>query len=86
MLGPSTGVDNLSYNRGGHGNLLIKLLGMDQAEKLKARGNEMVARGKLDGAIEAYTEAITLEPGQESSRVCWITVTMNSLFSCSCSC
>ena len=38
---------------------------MDQAEKLKVQGNEMVARGKFDGAIEAYTEAITLEPGRE---------------------
>lgn len=33
-------------------------------ETLKARGNEFFAKGKLDAAIDAYTEAICLEPTQ----------------------
>eukprot|EP00899_Mesostigma_viride_P002545 jgi/Mesvir1/12291/Mv00496-RA.2 len=35
-----------------------------QAEKLKETGNEYVAKGKLSAAIEAYTEAISLNPNQ----------------------
>lgn len=34
-----------------------------QAEKIKAHGNECFAKGKLDAAIEAYSECICLEPG-----------------------
>tara|TARA_B100000795_G_C22655928_1_gene382135 strand:+ start:44 stop:610 length:567 start_codon:yes stop_codon:yes gene_type:complete len=34
-----------------------------QAENLKAHGNECFAKGKLDAAIEAYSECICLSPG-----------------------
>jgi len=33
-----------------------------QAEKIKAHGNECFAKGKLEAAIEAYSECICLEP------------------------
>ena len=36
---------------------------MAQAENLKAHGNECFAKGKLDAAIEAYSECICLSPG-----------------------
>ena len=32
------------------------------AEELKKHGNECFAKGKLDAAIEAYSEAICLDP------------------------
>ena len=34
----------------------------NQAESLKALGNECFAKGKIDAAIEAYSEAICLDP------------------------
>lgn len=36
---------------------------MAAAENLKAHGNECFAKGKLDAAIEAYSECICLSPG-----------------------
>ena len=36
--------------------------GADAAKRLVLQGNELVARGDLDGAIAAYTEAIRLDP------------------------
>ena len=36
---------------------------MSQADSLKAHGNECFAKGKLDAAIEAYSECICLSPG-----------------------
>ncbi|KAK3234190.1 hypothetical protein CYMTET_55535 [Cymbomonas tetramitiformis] len=34
-------------------------------EQLKERGNQLFSKGKLNAAIESYTEAITLCPGWE---------------------
>jgi len=35
---------------------------MSQADALKALGNECFAKGKIDAAIDAYSEAICLDP------------------------
>jgi len=35
---------------------------MNPAEQAKLRGNEFFKKGKLDAAVEAYTEAISLDP------------------------
>ncbi len=37
---------------------------MSVAEQCKKRGNEAFAKGKLEAAIEAYSEALCLEPGE----------------------
>ena len=36
---------------------------MSQAENRKNWGNECFKKGKINAAIDAYTEAITLQPG-----------------------
>jgi len=41
---------------------------MSLAEDLKRQGNECFSRGKIDAAIEAYSEAICLEPSNPVYR------------------